>query len=38
VEGDQKTKTGQKELHHLGHHKEYGKEAMSKKHMLSLNT
>jgi hypothetical protein len=38
VEGDQKTKTGKKLLHHLGHHKELVQEAMSKQHTLSLNT
>jgi hypothetical protein len=38
VEGNQKIKTGQKLLHHLGHHKEIGQEEMLKNHMLSLNT
>jgi hypothetical protein len=37
--GDQKTKTGKKKLLHLlGHHKEAGQEATSKKHVVSLNT
>jgi hypothetical protein len=39
VEGDQENKTGQENLlHHLGHLRELGKEATSKKHTLLLNT
>jgi hypothetical protein len=37
VEGEQNIKTGKK-TSLLGHHKELGQEATTKKHMFSLNT
>jgi hypothetical protein len=38
VEGEKNQNRSQILLHHLGHHKEFGKEATSKKQMLSLTT
>jgi hypothetical protein len=37
VEGNQKNEAGKILHYHSEHHKELGQEAMSKKHMLSLN-